>query len=172
MGSLRVRHNWATSLSCTREGNGNPLQCSCLENPRDGGAWWAAVFGVAQSRTRLKRLSSSSIGLFVHKQSRMGDSVGQLFKHVFFNGCTRSWLQHVGASCLTRVWTHAAYIGNIESYPLEHQRRPCNRSISPISFPFFSRINSQSRINECKAMQTLKTFCYLLVNCPSKTHRH
>ena len=40
--------------------NGNPLQCSCLENPRDGGAWWAAVHGVAQSRTRLKRLSSSS----------------------------------------------------------------------------------------------------------------
>ena len=42
------------------EGNGNPLQCSCLENPRDGGAWWAAVYGVAQSQTRLKRLSSSS----------------------------------------------------------------------------------------------------------------
>ena len=42
------------SLSCTGEGNGNPLQGSCLENPRDGGAWWAAVYGVAQSRTRLK----------------------------------------------------------------------------------------------------------------------
>ena len=48
------------SLSCIGEGNGNPLQCSCLENPRDRGSWWAAVFGVAQSRTRLKRLSSSS----------------------------------------------------------------------------------------------------------------
>ena len=47
------------SLSCTGEGHGNPLQCSRLENPRDGGAWWAAVCGVAQSRTRLKRLSSS-----------------------------------------------------------------------------------------------------------------
>ena len=47
-------------LSCTGEGNGNPLQCSCLENPRDGGAWWAAVSGVTQSRTRLKWLSSSS----------------------------------------------------------------------------------------------------------------
>ena len=59
------------SLSCIREGNGNPLQCSCLENPRDGGTWWAAVYGVAQSRTRLKRLSSSSSFscpslLFVH----------------------------------------------------------------------------------------------------------
>ena len=48
------------SLSHTGEGNGNLLQCSCLENPRDGGAWWAAVYGVTQSRTRLKRLSSSS----------------------------------------------------------------------------------------------------------------
>jgi len=47
------------SLSCIGEGNGYPLQCSCLENPRDGGAWWAAVYGVIQSRTRLKRLSSS-----------------------------------------------------------------------------------------------------------------
>ena len=48
------------SFSCTGEGNGNPLQCSCLENPRDGGAWWAAVYRVPQSRTRLKWLSSSS----------------------------------------------------------------------------------------------------------------
>ena len=48
------------SLSCMAEGNGNPLQCSCLENPRDGGAWWAAVYGVAQSRTWLKWLGGSS----------------------------------------------------------------------------------------------------------------
>ena len=46
-------------LSCIGEGNGNPFQCSCLENPRDGGTWWAAVYGVAQSRTRLKWLCSS-----------------------------------------------------------------------------------------------------------------
>ena len=48
------------SLSCIGKGNGNPLQCSCLENPRDVGTWWATAYGVAQSRTRLKRLSSSS----------------------------------------------------------------------------------------------------------------
>ena len=42
------------SLSCIGEGNGNPLQCSCLKNPMDGGAWWAAIYGVAQSQTRLK----------------------------------------------------------------------------------------------------------------------
>ena len=51
------------SHSCIGEGNGNSLQCSCLENPRDGGAWWAAIYGVAQSQTWLNRLSSSSMYL-------------------------------------------------------------------------------------------------------------
>ena len=71
MGSLRVGHDWAThfhfSLSCIGEGDGTPLQCFCLENPRDGGAWWAAVFGVAQSWTRLKRLSSNSSSMSLYK---------------------------------------------------------------------------------------------------------
>ena len=73
MGSLRVAHDWATSLSlftsCIGEGNGNPLLCPCLENPRDGGAWWAAIYGVAQSRTRLKWLSSSRnmcVYIYIH----------------------------------------------------------------------------------------------------------
>ena len=69
MGSLRVGHYESVAterlhfhfpLSRNGEGNGNPLQCSCLENPRDGRGWWAAVYGVAQSQTQLKRLSSSS----------------------------------------------------------------------------------------------------------------
>ena len=64
MGSLGVGHDWAISLWLFTfmhgGGNGNPLQCSWLENPMDRGAWWAAVYGVAHSRTRLKRLSSSS----------------------------------------------------------------------------------------------------------------
>ena len=51
---MTERLHFHFSLLCIGEGNGNPLQCSCLENPRDGGAWWAAVSGVAQSRTRLK----------------------------------------------------------------------------------------------------------------------
>ena len=61
-GSRRVGHDWANSLSlsCIGEGNGNPLQCSCLENPRDGGASRAANYGVAESQTRLKWFSSSS----------------------------------------------------------------------------------------------------------------
>ena len=57
---MTERLHFHFSLSHIGEGNGNPLQCSCLENPRDGGAWWAAVDGVAQSQTRLMRLSSSS----------------------------------------------------------------------------------------------------------------
>ena len=61
---MTERLHFHFSLSCIGEGNGNPLQCSCLENPRDGGAWWAAIYGVAQSRTWLRQLSSSSsIGL-------------------------------------------------------------------------------------------------------------
>ena len=64
MGSLRVGHDWATSLSLFTfmhwRRKWQPLQCSCLENPRDGGPWWTAIYGVAQSWTRLKRLSSSS----------------------------------------------------------------------------------------------------------------
>ena len=56
------------SLSCTGEGDGNPLQCSCLENPRDWGAWWAVISGVAQSRTWLKWLSSMSTSIWVWRE--------------------------------------------------------------------------------------------------------
>ena len=68
------------SLSCIGGGNGNPLQCSCLENPRDGRAWGAAVYGVAQSRTRLKPLSSSSSSDSDGKESAcsVGDPVQSL----------------------------------------------------------------------------------------------
>ena len=83
------------SLSCIGEGNGNPLQCSCLENPRDGGAWWASVYGVAQSRTQLKRRSSSSragcgitAGVFVSGSShfltsQLRSSVGSITYFIF-----------------------------------------------------------------------------------------
>ena len=57
---MTERLHFHFSLSCTGEGDGNPVQYSCLENPRDRGAWWAAIYGVAQSLTRLKQLSSSS----------------------------------------------------------------------------------------------------------------
>ena len=82
MESLRVRHDWATSLSCIGEGNDNSLQCSCLENLRDKGAWWAAVYGLAQSWTQLKWLSSSS-------------SSREIFKQMIFRNCMRVFFLRV-----------------------------------------------------------------------------
>ena len=79
------------SFSRTGEGNGSPLQCSCLENPRDRGAWWAAVYGVTQSRTRLKRLSSSSRAARPHfdgDEMVTGDDLKDVFTlrlHVYFH---------------------------------------------------------------------------------------
>ena len=77
------------SLSCIAEGNGNPLQCSCLENPRDGGAWWAADYGVAQGWTRLKRVSSSSSSRLFQvycswSQGTVPHSVGDSDSHIHF----------------------------------------------------------------------------------------
>ena len=77
------------SLSCIEEGNGNPLQCSCLENPRDGGAWWAAVSGVAQSPTWLKQLSSSSSIL-----TEKSYLVAQTVKNP--SAMQEAWLQSLG----------------------------------------------------------------------------
>ena len=70
------------SLSCIGEGNGNPLQCSCLENPGDRGAWWAAIYGIAQSRTRLKWLSSSSSNEDLLKTWHVKSRVGTQFSSV------------------------------------------------------------------------------------------
>ena len=78
MGLLRLGHDSVTSLSRIGEGNGNSLQCSCLENPRDSGACWAAVYGVAQSRTRLKRLSSSSSNEFEINEIRCPEGMNRI----------------------------------------------------------------------------------------------
>ena len=92
MGSWRVRHNWVTSLSRIGEGNGNPLQCSCLGNPRDGGAWWAAVYGVAQSQTQLKRLSSSNSSMKVKVASeKVGLKLNIQKTKILASGPTTSW---------------------------------------------------------------------------------
>ena len=83
---MTERLHFDFSFSCIGEGNGNPLQCSRLENPRDGGAWWAAVYGVAQSWTRVKRLSSSS-----SSSIDLGDNVYPLTWALFT--CLASWLE-------------------------------------------------------------------------------
>ena len=87
------RFHFHFSLSCIGEGNGNPLQCSCLENPRDGGAWWAAVYRVAQSQTRLKWLSSSSSSGTYHNISFLGARV-------------RWWVNIGGSESLGMPWAH------------------------------------------------------------------
>ena len=88
MGSLRVdtteRLHFHFSLSCIEEGNGNPLQCFCLENPRDGGAWWAAVYGVTQSWTRLKWLSSSSSSSSTEAQNLRRGSLKKVRRTISF----------------------------------------------------------------------------------------
>ena len=90
---MTERLHFHFSLSCIGEGNGNPLQCSCLGNPRDREAWWAAVYGVAQSRTRLKRLSSSSSSrcFILH-------NVTAFFLNIciYLFDCTGSQLWHMG----------------------------------------------------------------------------
>ena len=83
-----VRLHFHFSLSCIGEGNGNPLQCSCLQNPRDGGAWWAAVYGVAQSWTQLKWLSSSS-----------SSSIDQKYASFLLNHHRFNWRKGVKVDC-------------------------------------------------------------------------
>ena len=95
------RFHFHFALSCIGEGNGNPLQYSCLVNPRDRGTWWAAVYGVAQSQTRLKRLSSSSSSAELHvvtkSRTRLSHWTELNWRHI------RSYCSHcsVTKSCLT-----------------------------------------------------------------------
>ena len=95
MGLPRVGHDWETSLSLFTfihwRRKWNPLQCSCLENPRDGEAWWAAVSGVAQSQTRLKRLSSSSSSSRVSWQCSLVSAVQQCGSAVWIHVSPPSW---------------------------------------------------------------------------------
>ena len=103
------------SLSCIGEGNGNPLQCSCLENPRDGGAWWASVYGVTQSRTRLKWLSSSSSAYY------------RLQGVSFYS--TRQWLLGCSLSSECAVWSMLG-ITAVNEWP----DPTCNNHLWPCHF--------------------------------------
>ena len=85
------RLHFQFSLSCFGEGNGNPLQCSCLENPRDGGAWWAAVYRVAQSRTRLKQRSSSSSSMEQETRIRSRGREDPLEKEMAAHSSILAW---------------------------------------------------------------------------------
>ena len=96
------------SLSCIGEGNGNPLQCSCLENPRYRGAWWAAIYGVVQSQTRLKQLSSSSNGLYLLNVIREREGESPAIITVF-------------PGCCGHIQTCASSRNNIRGWTLEER---------------------------------------------------
>ena len=123
LGLLWVGHDWAASLSLLTfiigEGNGNPLQCSCLENPRDGGAWWAVVYGVTQSRTWLKRLSSRSSSMIALQN--------------FLQKLTEFSVKHQHESAIG-IHMFPATCTSLPSPPTSHSSRliqsPCLRSLS------------------------------------------
>ena len=92
-------------LSCVGEGNGNPLQCSCLENPRDGEAWWAAVYGVTQSRTRLKRLSNMSCGRIFLSWLTISVLHTKRLSQDRFHICIHMWRHVLQPTGLFRPWS-------------------------------------------------------------------
>ena len=102
------------SLSCVGEGNGNPLQCSCLENPRDGGAWWAAVYGVSQSRTRPKRLSSSSSSVETIKMI--------LKKKTIKDNARKTNLSH---EHLSVQFSYSVVFDSLQPHEPQHTKPPC-----------------------------------------------
>ena len=161
MGLLRVGQDWATSLSCTGEGNGNPLQCSCLENPRDEGAWWAAIYGVAQSQTRLKWLSSSSkYPLFWYM------TILLMFSHSVVSDSLRPHgLQHISLPCPSPSPGACSNLGL-----LSHQCHPTILS-SAISFSscllFFPASGSFQQVVSWNAFEMSKYSYHISVG-PSK----
>ena len=125
------------SLSCIGEGNGSPLQYSCLENPRDGGAWWAAVYGVAQSRTRLKRLSSSGSSPSFHPRICSMCCFGNLPK------CSPWKTKHF---CLFRVlckWSHP------------HSSNCCIQMCLPIANRFLAKASGPSMIRQAVVSESV-----------------
>ena len=144
---MTERLHFHFSLSCIGEGNGNPLQCSCLENPRDGGAWWAAVSGVAHSWTWLERLSSSSNNL------RRGSSPW--------------WLSGEDSACQCRRLGLDPWVRRIS--PGEGNGNPLHNSClgNPMARGAWRAI-----VHEVvKSWMHLSTYIFLHTNCQShKTH--
>ena len=148
---MTERLHFYFSLPCIGEGNGNPLQCSCLENPKDGGAWWAAVYGVAQSRTRLKRLSSSSSSSW---KALAGGSKGRVLQLITSQATCKFFLplhrptccsepeklderEHCGDSCMEqgfptpRPWTNISWwpVRNRVTQQIRVRFRVCLRQL-------------------------------------------
>ena len=116
MGSWKIGLDWVNSLSlsCIGEGNDNSLQCSCLENPRDGGAWWAAIYGVTQSRTQLKWLSSSSSSI---AEKKMNFRIDTLIRPVCPQRYGKMW-SCVSAVFLASTVSHWSITNSVDVIPI------------------------------------------------------
>ena len=114
------------SLSCIGEGNGNPLQCSCLENLRDGGAWWAAIYGVTQSWTRLKWLScSSSLKTQVYLVSKLSSFI---YLYIFKSHSCENYELFIFNSYIyfsSVQFSHSVISDFLRSHESQHTRPPC-----------------------------------------------
>ena len=169
---MTERLHFHFSLSCIGEGNGNPLQCSCLENPRVGGAWWAAVYGVAQSWSWLKQLSSSSMDLTFQ------------FHMQYFSLQHRTLLP----SPITSTTGYCFCFGSVSSFCLElvlHWSPPAcwaptnlgSSCFSVLSFPLFilfmgfSRQEYWSRLSFPSAVDHVLSELYTMT-CPSLMALH
>ena len=139
---MTERLHFHFSLSCTGEGNGNPLQCSCLENPRDRGAYWAAVFGVSQSWTRLERLSSSSSSRPVQLSYFQSLSCVRLFvtpwtaAHQASLSITNSWLKFMSIKSVmpfNHLFSVVLLSSHLQSFPVSGSLP--NESILCIKWP-------------------------------------
>ena len=124
---MTERLHFHFSLSSTGEGNGNPLQCSCLENPRDGEAWWAAVYGVTQSQTRLTRLSSSCSSGRIQRSPRK--NINKDGEEPEISGHLRT--KGKGVRCCEdsvkiRHQFSPSFVSNsLQPYESQHARPPC-----------------------------------------------
>ena len=128
---ITERLHFHFSLSCIGEGNGNPLQCSCLENPRDRGAWWAAIYGVAQSQTRLKWLGSSSSDLYECGYSiQKAESLTYFPLLLILNSCKFSSFYNFWLDPLTFMfYDHGLFRSMFWPEPLLTGCSPCSPSI-------------------------------------------
>ena len=127
---MAERLHFHLSLSCIGEGNGNPLRCSCLENPRNGGAWRAAVYRVAQSWTRLKRLSSSSSSLQEHRKCSLESSIGKRECPSNVSVFTLKWLDVAREICVISYSLRNLYIKSVV-WSLDIFR-PCTHAVTSV----------------------------------------
>ena len=147
---MTERLHFHFSLSCFGEGNGNPLQCSCLENSRDKGAWWAAIYGVAQSQMRLKRLSSSS-SIITHCPRADQDIQSTLLK-MFLRHLAVSMLA-LGTSVLqlmAEIFPVGYLISILSAFPIFAETTNL-----PEGKPFILRMNKRAFVSQLDLTDTL-----------------